>query len=563
MLRNAQPVYFIPTGLSDSIDQTNAFSGACRSLQNLVFDRTDPQGLTARAGVTPFITTVQFTTYLVGISGAGSTPGNVSFLSEHGSFLFGFIACVGGTHTGKDVPFIYNLVTNSLSGWAVNPVVANCPATLAGLPAANGEIPSIALVGPILYLTHPNYAAPNFGTILTFTGAATATYAVGTTGGNALPSRPTNVASYMDRAWFATGTTVFFTDTLANNIAAVTQSLNANEGDVVVALYPLTQTQNQQGIFQALLSFGASGTIYQIRGNYGGSPTLTSNSLFRDQVSSSASAVGPGTITAVPNGVAFLASDGVRLINQQGVLSFLNGQVDQGQPVVDDILQPFQNCSNRPLACATFQNGVYRISLPTSFRGLNISGDFWYDYTRKRWNGPHTFNYNYACGWNGKTYLSSTATGFTSQVFLSKIVTDIAAVFADNSIAYSFDLVTANFPLNQRMEEQFLIESTVELSQTTTTQLVYNVTAFNEADVPLNNLTITTTGMGSLWNGTTWGGSLWGAASHNSKPYRLSWSLPLVFNKIYFEFSGLAAPGMGIKNQFYRFQDTGYMLQSA
>lgn len=553
-LRNAKPAYYIPQGLADSIDQTNSFSGACRALNNLVADRTDPQAYTGRPGA---VVQVNFNTKPYAVIGAGNA-GQIALIKIFDGFIVGFVQATGGAYAGKDVPFVYNLLTDVFNTWAVNPVVADCPATVAGLPVASGEVTSGALVGPTVYLTHPNFPATKFGYITAALTSGSMTFTVATTATNALPTRPTWVSQYQDRAWFACGTAAVFTDTLTlpPTVSNATQTLNANEGEQILGFHALSVYQTTGGILQALLSFG-NVSVYQITGNY--SAVAANNTLVKNQVSDAVSAVSMRTVDACPNGVAFMATDGVRIINQQGLLKYIS------EKSVDDLIQPFMNCTllNRPAAVGNYQNGIYRVSLTTTFRGQVITGDFWYDYTRQHWNGPHSFTPNAAAGYNAKNYVSNLT--FPGIIFVCELVPSATSAYLDNgNVPYNFDLITADFPLNAGMAEQAMVESTVELAQTTTTPIIVNVLAFDEQDNLLDQLSVTTSGQGPLWGGgTLWGTHLWKAASRNSKPYPLHWNRPLEFNKIYFEFQGLVVAGIGIKNQFYRFQELGYLIKSA
>jgi len=62
-------IRFTARGLSDAFDATDTFLGACSDLNNLLFDRDNPEVLVPRPGVTPITTFPGF-----------NTPG---FLSMH------------------------------------------------------------------------------------------------------------------------------------------------------------------------------------------------------------------------------------------------------------------------------------------------------------------------------------------------------------------------------------------------------------------------------------------------------------------------------------------------
>ena len=45
------PLRFTPRGVADAYDSSDTFPGACRKLQNLVFDPSNPELVVARPGV--------------------------------------------------------------------------------------------------------------------------------------------------------------------------------------------------------------------------------------------------------------------------------------------------------------------------------------------------------------------------------------------------------------------------------------------------------------------------------------------------------------------------------
>jgi hypothetical protein len=92
---------FTPKGLADAYDSTDTFPGACRKLQNLVFDQSNPELVIARPGVDGSLT-----------SFAGfTTPGFISVQITVGTRIYGMVAT--GLTAGVDQPFCYDLSTSS------------------------------------------------------------------------------------------------------------------------------------------------------------------------------------------------------------------------------------------------------------------------------------------------------------------------------------------------------------------------------------------------------------------------------------------------------------------
>src|SRR5271165_1812309 len=99
-LRLAKPLRFSPAGLSDSLDETDEFPGACVSLQNLIPDPTTRNVWTPRPA----------SVFETGFPGF-SSPGFISVFQVVGSFVYGLIA--SSRFAGHDEPFGYNIVTHA------------------------------------------------------------------------------------------------------------------------------------------------------------------------------------------------------------------------------------------------------------------------------------------------------------------------------------------------------------------------------------------------------------------------------------------------------------------
>ena len=144
-LRNTQVVRFSPTGLSDSLDMTDEFPGACALLTNLIPDITTRNIWTCRPAS---ILLTDFTGF--------TTPGYISVFKVVGNYVYGMIA--SGRTAGKDEPFCYDLI-NSVFKTVTNVTATNVPTS----PATTGDWtpPTMDLVGVNLVVTHPGFTGTN------------------------------------------------------------------------------------------------------------------------------------------------------------------------------------------------------------------------------------------------------------------------------------------------------------------------------------------------------------------------------------------------------------------
>jgi len=150
-LRDARNVTFTPTGVTDSLDGTNAPSGSMRSLQNLI-PSYGTRGVYAPrpAGVTA-------------IDFASINPrGIVSALTVVGTRAYGWIS--SSTYAGKDQPFCYDLTTSSFIT-----LTGVTSALLPTTPASTGDwVPPVvcAVTNSLILFLHSGYSGgggPYFG----------------------------------------------------------------------------------------------------------------------------------------------------------------------------------------------------------------------------------------------------------------------------------------------------------------------------------------------------------------------------------------------------------------
>lgn len=157
-------VRWTPRGLTDAIDGTEAFPGAMSMLQNLIPDPRTPGLWVPRPAS-------------LGIAGSGSAPtrwgsfvwggaawggfdgvsgaAQITALFSLGEYVYGLIASTIGPYAGLDVPFCYNVQSQS---W----LTIGIPRGAAVLPASQATSgdwtpPTVAAVGSRIVFTHPGF----------------------------------------------------------------------------------------------------------------------------------------------------------------------------------------------------------------------------------------------------------------------------------------------------------------------------------------------------------------------------------------------------------------------
>jgi hypothetical protein len=535
-LRNAQPLSFTPHGVSDAVDGTNVFPGAMAQLSNLIPDASTAnlwQGRPAAVRLTPF---------------AGfTTPGFVSVLMVVGNFAYGMIA--SGRNVGQDEPFAYNLLTGGFI--TITGVTgANTPVS----PSTSGawSPPSIALVGTKLIITHPGF---NFGGgfafgVLDISNPASPTWTATNTTVNALPALPAWVANFGGRAWFlvnpATGQPgAYFTDVLAPTVITNANQVLTFDDNVPLTVAAGLGLYNQAGgIIQSLMVFKGATNIYQITGDF------ALNTIAKNSLSAATGTLSPLSVTPTSRGLTFLAPDGLRLIDFTAKITDPIGVDGEGvnAPFIASVVPSRVNAASN--------NNVLRISLQNGLAVGTPQQEYWYDISRKKWSGPHTFPASMIAPWNN-TFIM-TPVGVTGSLWQSDVVQSNTSTFVENGAQMAFNWTTVMLPDPKTMSEFAMIETTLNMALINGQQPV-SVQALDQNGSVLGSVLLSAGGAGTQWGQFNWGQALWGGAANALAPRPLQWTAPIVFRRLQVAAVGNLISGFKIGDLFLRYQQLGYL----
>jgi hypothetical protein len=525
---------FVPKGLVDALDATEKFMGACTALTNLVFDQLNPEIVVSRPGVGDPLT--EFPGFVA--------PGVVSVQICVGDTVYGMIA--SGLNAGKDQPFAYDHVGDTFVAIA-GITNGNSPST----PGASGawEPPTMAVVGTNLYVTHPGFSGSNRFGVIDITNPAAPTWTATDTTTNGLSARPQAVANFFNRAYFAVGNHLEYTDNLSIVRTSSSQALTLGDTSEITVLSGLPVQTISGGILQALIAFKAS-QIWMVTGD----PVFSN--LSQNYVSLTLGTTFPRTVVPTPRGVCFSSTAGPYVLDPGGAI---RGLVNSPQDDLPDIVAPFQNCTEPTRACAAYSNSIYRVCLDTVIQGVAGRNDYWFDEFRRRWSGPHSFSYDCASQHDNHFVLSSNAA--PGKLFHSFVRPQISSVYHDDGTQVRSTAQSSAFPKTGRMNMNQVVESTQELSSGGA-DTTFTIQALNE---PLEQLSVTQIpidGGGPIWGSFLWGdGSLWSSASNRPLTYTIDWDIPLVFKKMVLNISAVSNGATAIGAFFARYQDAGYLNQ--
>lgn len=534
-IRDSQPFLSIPAGISDAIDQSSAFPGACQIISNLVFDRENRGAVIARPGV---IVASSFSIF--------TNPTTVSVMFAAGTLIYGMVA--SDRNPGFDEPFCYDTVAQAfivVSGVTGANVPTTQPTTGAWTP------PTMDAMGIYVIVTHPGFTGANRFGWFDITNPAAPAWNAGNTTVNLLPSNPLWVQQFYGRAYFGVGNAVYFTDSLVLSISntnfAGVLTLGDQSPSTGCSGLPLSQTSG--AILQSIIVFKQA-SIWQISGDI----AVTSNPLELNQLMSNVGCIAPRTIQSTPIGIVFIANDGPRNIDLGGRVNYL--QVRQG--ITPDIVAPFATATNPSRMVGAYSNSVYRVCLDgpnTIWDTSYTSQDYWYDFIFQRWTGPHSFDYHCAVGVSNTFYITSNSAG--GKLFNSAITPIASSVYQDNGVDMTCELVTATIE-GQPMTMSAVVESTIELGGAGV-GVVYYVSMYDDKNNNLSPATIKMSEVNPLWGAVKWGQFSWRSAISNSQVFTIPWVNAVVFKKMVMSIRVMAAQNVSIKAAYFRVQTLGYM----
>lgn len=453
--------------------------------------------------------------------------------------------------------------------------VANTSGLAVGQPVAGLGIPSgtviTAISGSTVTISNAATATAT-GVSLFFTGAtitmsanATATtnglsitiaggtagaplWAAGNTTGNIqLLGVPQAVRQFSNRAWFAQSNNLVFTDTLSLNVsnASGVQVLTVGDTAPITALCGLPEYTSSSGVLQALLAFKAN-YISQITGDIA-LATLDQNTL-----SGSVGTAAPRSVVTTPNGVYFMANDGIRNVDLVGEVSEINV----------DLALPFIYAEHPSRVAACFNSDAYRICTQNTNKLNAPYEDYHYYFKYDGWSGPHSFRYDLAVPYMNNFIEFNTALPATMWLaYAVQDQQDTGNTFVENGVQLTWVYETCPMTDADNMYGNTLVRSTLDLAQPSTGD-IYNFQALDANSEVLAQAQVRTPSTGAVWDAFDWGdGTLWGGAQTGLEAVSIPWTQPPIFNRLVFQATGASSLGLKIGAAYNGYEKLGYLLQ--
>lgn len=570
-INRSRPINFTPRGLVDAFDATEKFPGACQALQNVIFDPSNPELVMSRPGVEQLVSF---------FDNGFLNPGFISVQISIGTRVYGMIA--SDLNPGNDEPFIYDTATSAFIP-ITGVTVANTPTS----PPITGPWtpPTIASVGVYVLVTHPGFGfGSNFFGWFDLTNPAAPVWNAGNTATNPLTDIPTAVANYFNRAYFAVGNQVQYTDDLDPLTRTnATQALVVGDLGNINALSGLPVQTTSSGVVGALTVFKVNNQVWQVTGD----EALANLSL--SYISLNIGTNAPRSVVQAPQGIYFSGTGGLYIVDLLGAIRQVTYSLQQAD---GDIRTPFQNAQVPTRWAAAFTSSIYRVCGETVIRGRGSTNDYWFDEHRRRWNGPHTFVYDCASAMadsNGVNFFILSSANVPGVLIRSDPFQSLSTVFDDLNTPMEWLVKSSTFPKVGDMAKKQVAESTIEVAPARDDVVNYTIVAQNEIGIELGRATVgvapnggfvwnhfvwnedaywsgpivsTMWGGGSLWGTIAQGGSglVWGQGNIQQIPVTVPvpWEFPLVFEKMQLLITSDRPPTIGAF--FARYQQTGYQV---
>jgi hypothetical protein len=547
-----KPLTWSPSGASDTLDASSAPSGAMAALQDLIPDPTTKDLWQCRPAAVQLASLVTnapgfstgFSTGFIGPNFLGATF--ISCIKVIGTRIYGMV----GTqlNPGHDQPFAYDLLLGVFLPIAG---VSNANTPVSVQTSGAWTPPNMDLIGVDIIFAHPGFSGAGgayFG-VLNISNPAALTWTATNTTTNALICPPQWVSNYNGRCYFlcnppSAQPAAYMSDQLnALNITNANQIITFGDNIPLTCAAPLPLENQLGGIIQSLMVFKGSTNIYQVTGD----PSLTTLAI--NSLNVATGTVAPLSIATTSKGIAFMAPDGIRTIDFDARVSDPIGISGEG------VIVPFINVLVPSRVCAAYNNGIYRIQVQNGSSTEQLQQQWWYDFVRKLWSGPHT---------QAAQLMQSYANTFIvvlqntpASLWQSDSTQFTNSTFVENGNQLSWQFATPMLPDTDEMSEVAMIETTLYLALAA--GLPVQVSAQTQTGQVIDSITVSAQGATTLWGAFQWGNALWQSVINALFSRQLQWHFPLVFRRLAIVATGTSGAGIKIGKLHLRYQTLGYL----
>lgn len=537
-LRKQHVKRFSPAGLSDSLDATDEYPGACAILQDLIIDPSTRNLWTPRpASQLIADLALQFTSPLAN---------GIPIIKVVGQYVFGLYSAADG----KDHPWAYNLLTSAfvaVTGTGQNPT---------SQPATGGWTPPVmAVCGTNLVVTHPGFDGTSnfFGWFDISTFSAPVWHSGNTAPGSVITftNIPSWVAQFNGRAFFGINPpggqpSVVMTDSLTLKVTNAGQVLTFGDNAPLTCAFSMPLSNQLGGIIQSLMVFKDSSNIAQVTGDY------SLSNLAVNTLNVATGTQSPRGICSTPIGMAFVSPLGVRIIDKDANVSAPIGAFGKG------VSLPFIAAVTPTRISSACDGNTIRFGFQSGLLAGNPFVEYWYNIPLQMWSGPHTF-----CGSCHDVFedlFVVVSQSHPTQLFYGPTIPTSTTGTTEFGTTLQWVMQSCMLEDNQQMSFSELQELQVVCGGGTVSPNILNVALQDSNAQVINSTIFTITAGSSLWGTMQWGSGIWGGPQ-GIYPYRVDFQNPSVFNRAAIRVTGVSSNGFRIGDIYMRMADLGYMGQ--
>lgn len=450
----------------------------------------------------------------------------------------------GNTTSGS--PTISPLSSNPLtSGWNVGMRV-----TGPGIPANSFIVRATATSITI----SNNATATAAGVALTIAGgtAAAPLYGAGNLNGNPLAGVATCVARFSARAWWAWKNYVIYSDTEnPTQVTNASQALSIGDSTPITALagLPLT-TQVSGGVLQSLIVFKGASTLVQITGD------AATNDLATNTINGSVGTYAPRSIAATPEGLAYIAPDGLRVLGLSAVATPPRGVFGDG------VSLPFINALYPSRICAAYNTLVYRVTVQNPLLAGSPFQEWWHHWQTGKWTGPHTSPSDAIVPYFGTAVgpFVMSMHAVTGKLFTGYSTTPPNPTYTENGTALQWSWATPLSPDNNSAAMSNLCPQSLLTVQLPSGEAI-SILATNESGGIIDQASLQgPDASASIWGSFNWGSGVWGYSFSPLQQVAINWSKPEVFKQARIQLNGQAMAGLLLGDLHLEIQTLGYQI---
>lgn len=385
--------------------------------------------------------------------------------------------------------------------------------------------------------------------VQTFTVAA-GTYAAplwgaGNLNTNPLSTVPSCAAGFNGRAYIGVSNYLVYSDPLKPlQVSQASQALVIGDNASITALagVPLT-SQLTGGVQQSLTVFKGAGALTQITGD------AATSDLKQNTVVGSVGTLAPLSIASTPEGTAFMAVDGLRVLGLTGVVSEPIGTGGTGVAI------PFLNALYPSRMCADYAENVYRITVQNTADSRQPFYEYWFDFKTKGWTGPHTSASRLVVSYPTGASFLIVPRAVNAVVQQSDVLPRATSSFVENGVRLAWNFKTSPLPDNAEASFNKVVQTSLSCSLHTSD--VVQATFTDETGVqiayaPVRGFLLPKRAWGAT--GMKWGAGVWGGAGPLMREVPIKWPKPVVFRQGALSISGPSSFGQLLGNVYAKFQ---------